>query len=476
MKKIALLLLAGSLYASSFFGQGWQWRKAETQSNIIKDQNNDLYILASTSSGVTIKKRDLNGNILWSKSLSGGAKVNSYKIDGANNLVLLGNVTTTATIDNNTLVSKSASNFFILKMSSASSVLSVNVYGNTGEVSANDLFINSSGEYLIGGSYKGSFNMNGTLITGDTVFNFFVVKTNPSQNVLWWEANGYVPGAKGSTWIDELVETNSGNICLVYSTTGLVDYKGQQNSVDGQFMVELDPGRNLLWSKYLCYPFMGYDFYSNLTAIGDSVYMKNVVRFNHSGPAAYINKWTPTGTGSSKQMGGDEHYAYNIFNNRIYFASIRPTDPYYTAFYRQIGFLYSNLSNGVSDSAAFPQSNWPSNYYSEIDCIDPSRYYIGGKDSTLGTFVGLFDMNNMPMSVAEKTKIESSIFPNPSTGIVNITGIPSNTSVKVYNSNGCEVKCSLKDSQIDLSTQPSGIYLMELSDGDRRVTKKIVLE
>jgi hypothetical protein len=475
MRKIYLLLFAGLFNISSFFAQGWQWRNPETQSNILKDQNNDLYIFANTSSGVSIKKRDLNGNIIWTKSIIGGVSATAYKINASNNLILLGNITTTATIATTTLVPKSSANFFILKLSSSATVISANVYGDTAKVTANDLYINANGEYLIGGGYTGSFNINGTLINGDTLSNFLILKTDANQNVLWWETNGYVPGAEGSAFISELVETGSGNICAVYKCYGLVDFKGNQNVYDGQYIVELDPARNMLWTNYQCYCWMSYDSYSDLQVIGDTVYMQGVTRYNHSPPDASIYRWTPANVQSSVYMGNVDCFGYNAFRNKIYFAAICPDSTvwYNNSWYRHVGFLNANLSGGLSDSTAISATG--SDYYSVMECVDSSHFNIGGTESTLGTFVGLFGINYSTLVINGKTQTENNIFPNPTTGIVHVNG-NSITTAKVYNANGREVECFIKSSEIDLGTQPKGIYFVELQGLTGKTTKKIIIE
>jgi hypothetical protein len=471
MKKQFSLILLFITYTS--FSQGWQWRNSEAQSNILKDLNNALYIFANTSNGISIKKRNLSGNILWTKSVTGGISANAYKVDAANNLVLIGNITTTATVDNYTLSSQSTSNFFILKFSSSSAVLSANVYGGSSETVANDIYINANGEYLIGGGYRGNFSVNGTLITGDTLFNFLILKTDPNQNVLWWEKSGYVSGAEGWTSINEIVETSSGNICAVYSTTGLVDFKGQQNVYDGKFMVQLDAARNFLWTTYLGYCWMWYESYYDLQAIGDTVYMEYIARSNHGPNDSYIVRWTVANVSSSKYMGNLEYFGYNVYGNIIYFAAICPNTAYpsTTTWYRHIGFLNSDLSNGLSDSTVTSQ-----NYYSDMQCVDSSHFYIGGTDSTLGTFVGLFGINYSTLGINEIVQSENIIFPNPSIGIVRVDKNVRVTSAKAYNSSGREVECFLKDSEIDFGTQPKGIYFIDLLIENKRLTKKIILE
>jgi hypothetical protein len=71
-----------------------------------------------------------------------------------------------------------------------------------------------------------------------------------------------------------------------------------------------------------------------------------------------------------------------------------------------------------------------------------------------------------------------SVYPNPTTGIINIQGQPENAQIKicdvlgnsVYQNNG-----AASNLQIDLSAQPNGVYFMSIQTGGGSVNKKIVV-
>jgi len=71
-----------------------------------------------------------------------------------------------------------------------------------------------------------------------------------------------------------------------------------------------------------------------------------------------------------------------------------------------------------------------------------------------------------------------SIYPNPSTGefFIDQHGFYNGTNLEVFNSVGEKVLQQQTVNEIDLSTYPSGIYYVIINDGEKRVTKKIMVE
>ena len=76
---------------------------------------------------------------------------------------------------------------------------------------------------------------------------------------------------------------------------------------------------------------------------------------------------------------------------------------------------------------------------------------------------------------------EIKVYPNPTTGMVNIefTGTGRKTEVLVTNLVGAEIfRKEITDAanyQIDLSNQGSGVYLLKISNNNRQYINKIVL-
>ncbi len=70
------------------------------------------------------------------------------------------------------------------------------------------------------------------------------------------------------------------------------------------------------------------------------------------------------------------------------------------------------------------------------------------------------------------------IYPNPTTGIVNIQTKQNNSSISVYNINGVEIinkNINLKD-KIDLSNYPKGMYLLKIKSDTQNYLHKLILK
>lgn len=468
MKNFYLMLCLYLLSTTALHSQNWQWVNAETDVKILKDQNNDLYIFANTANGVSIKKRDGNGNVLWTKSITGGVTISAYKTDPANNLVILGNIASAATIDNTALAPNGQTSFFILKLSPLAVVLNAKVYGGATETAANDLFINANGEYLVGGRFKDDFSMNGTVISkSDTLVNFFMLKTDANQNVLWWETNAYTTG--GWAEVNELVETNSGLVYVIYTFYGLIDYKGYQYSSDGTYLVLLDHSRNITWSKFLYYPGF-FDYYNDLQVNnGDTAYVKDAYTGHSGGPnSASIVLFTPAGVTAAKDYSTAGELGYAVANGKVYYAVIQNDQNGYS--YGKIGVLNSDLSNLYADSAARPFG-----FYREVEVINSSGLYISGFDGNTGNFAGKYDLG-LTTSVAEFVSARAGIYPSPTSGRVFISSIGPVDAIKIYNLQGMQQACNVHSNEIDLTNLPAGVYFVQISSGNAQTRQRVVRE
>ena len=92
---------------------------------------------------------------------------------------------------------------------------------------------------------------------------------------------------------------------------------------------------------------------------------------------------------------------------------------------------------------------------------------------------GIISLLNNPCSVGvgnlEDNKF--SIYPNPSNRIFNIDGLTKTSTVNIFNSFGKLLSVEINSSKIDLSSQPNGIYLVNIQDSNGSfLSKKIILE
>ena len=93
---------------------------------------------------------------------------------------------------------------------------------------------------------------------------------------------------------------------------------------------------------------------------------------------------------------------------------------------------------------------------------------------------GMSEVTMVKMSatgVGEHAFINIRIFPNPSHGIFNIEGINEKVDINVYNAFGEEIMNNEMDlpQQVDLSTQPNGVYFIRISTKDGVHFEKLVI-
>jgi hypothetical protein len=77
---------------------------------------------------------------------------------------------------------------------------------------------------------------------------------------------------------------------------------------------------------------------------------------------------------------------------------------------------------------------------------------------------------------AEEAKM--TVFPNPSNGIFTIeySDLNKNVNVEVYNILGTKLLEQKGTSTIDLSSYPKGVYFVKLTDSEKEITQRIILQ
>ena len=92
---------------------------------------------------------------------------------------------------------------------------------------------------------------------------------------------------------------------------------------------------------------------------------------------------------------------------------------------------------------------------------------------------GIISLLNNPCSVGIKNTEDSkfSIYPNPSKGVFNIEDLSNSAFIKVFNAYGKLLPIKINNTELDLSNQPNGIYLVNIQDSNLGFyTKKIILD
>jgi hypothetical protein len=120
--------------------------------------------------------------------------------------------------------------------------------------------------------------------------------------------------------------------------------------------------------------------------------------------------------------------------------------------------------------------------YLDENCVedDFGKIILISNDSTISN-VPILDKSNNNENVIVKPIPEVNVYPNPTNGIINIvlSNVRNNAYLQVYNVSGRLLKTRIlvaKQTTLDLSNYPKGVYFIRIQQDDEIITKKIVIQ
>jgi hypothetical protein len=481
---------------------------------------NDTLINNSTSdtSDIFIVKYDANGDTLWAKSAGGSNYDYAYSIavDDSGKILICGMFNSSAiSFDSITLNKTGYSDLFIAKYDSNGDVLwARNTIGNGIRI-AISVATDNSGNAYIAGSYQNDAVTFGTITLNNAGSgDIFLVK---------YDVNGTVVWAKNAcTAHDEYAYSisldNHGNIyvagdfwgeTLTIDTTTLINHDNSGNSTD-IFLAKYDSGGNVLWAKSYGNTdveftgaistdsigntsFVGY----NVSQILQGCSLKSanksdhfdsfILRFNNNGNVLW----------GKKVIGSDEDVAISVatdhdantfvtgwfLSDTLHFdaLSIRNAGlgDIFLAKYDQngnvvwaksVGGTARDFANSIAvDNAGngFLTGSFKSN---TLAFGNTTLINAGGSDiflAKINTYSGIIEFENSD---------EMSVFPNPSSGYINIL-TPDKGKLEIFNIAGQLMESFINaETAITINTKklPSGIYIIKATMDKGIATKKFI--
>lgn len=199
---------------------------------------------------------------------------------------------------------------------------------------------------------------------------------------------------------------------------------------------------------------------------------------------------------------GNRRYADGSGHSAIIGANFYPGDEWKGDVARMMMYMYMRYQSrcaaavvGKGSTSYSPLGDMP-NIFLEWNAEDPVNQYERNRNTVLQDMQGnrnpFIDNPYLATLIwhgpeAENTWSELSvidfeqqtlyIYPTLTTGKVYVTNTtPSNYSYTIYNSLGQQVKARISDDEIDLESNPAGIYFLKAGDGTSSKTFRIMLQ
>jgi hypothetical protein len=273
---VALLFTSLSLFAQA---PNWAWAKSaggtgdENSMRISTDASGNVIVTGAFSSptikfggttltnigynNIYIVKYDPSGNVLWAKSAGGTGNDAGWGIstDNIGNIFITGTFSSpTITFGSTTLTnSGGGDDIFVVKYDPSGNVLWAKSEGGTNQDVVSEISTDISGNIIVIGAFAStSISFGSTILTNSgsvVTSDIFVVKYDPSGNILWAKSAGGTSNDGG--W--GISNDASGNIVVngsFSSSTITFGATTLTNKGDADiFVVKYDPSGNVLWAK-----------------------------------------------------------------------------------------------------------------------------------------------------------------------------------------------------------------------------------
>ncbi len=176
--------------------------------------------------------------------------------------------------------------------------------------------------------------------------------------------------------------------------------------------------------------------------------------------------WKSDGTAAGTQRVSDKlgkAASFNIINDKMY-SLVEDAAGYATALFESDGTDSGtiNLFNGISLSNPFVFNN---------------TFFFTNFHPASGFELWSLSPNNTGVFVNQIEDRGMLIYPNPSSGIFNIkSNNNTNITILVFNMFGQLILSQQNTTEINLTSEPKGVYFMKINDGTTTLNRKIIVE
>jgi hypothetical protein len=476
---------SGNAYVTGYF-----------KSPIIRFGTITLTNAASGTMDMYIVKYDSSGNVLWAQRAGGSLMDSGQELvtDGSGNVYVVGRFTSSSitfgTLPGNTITLTNPAPgswvMFMVKYDPNGNVLWASGFDNSVMSGSygNGLITDGSGNvYLTGNFGPSPVTFGTTTLTSAGGMDVFIVKYDAAGNVLWATSAG------GS--LDDLgvgIATDgggnvyvTGNFYSSFITFGETTLINPSSGNEAIFTVKYSNSGTVLWAKgatgntHSYYKSIAADFSGNVYVTGEflnptltfgTITLKNAGSYD-----MYIVKYDANGNVTWAKSAGGTGWDYSLSN-----ATDGNGNVYLTGMFSSpsIKFGTITLNNTYGTKLPLPFDMFLAKY--DANGNVPWAKCAGAKP------IGKPKSANA--GINDPPANEITVYPNPTSGKVTLStgnSQASISSISVFNMTGKEVfsRQSAVGSQqieLDLSSQPKGLYILLIKAGDNYYRKKIILE
>jgi hypothetical protein len=510
--------------------QKWEWARKSTSttakqySKKIKTDKFGNAIIMGVSQGLTmfnnfqidsgafIVKYNSSGSVLWAENI--GSDISDFSFDAVGNIYVAGNFKNNASLFNTTLTSKGGTDFYFLKLDYNGNPITIKSFGGIGNDGVNAIVCEPNGNFYLSGYFHDTIRFDSKMLT-DTVTwgqHFFTVKLNSTGVAQWAD--------KGLSYM-----TSADLVCLDKKNMLYVIGKWEYPCLycDGKMLIEYDSLGNTKRTKQVGWSMCPiWDF-----TVSDSLNVYVISSWgSHYGEWPQITKYdflmnpkwsNDLGTGCdgyylTKGLSVDSleniYVAGNLWRQDTNKDSVTlggqwihikgGTDGIITKI--SSGGNYIWLKTFGADGTEYPSDmaldnsgrlfvtgNFHSSNMPISETVNFDNDSLTNDGSWQQIFIAKLNPNFFYVFVPEILYDVNHIFnvyPNPSSNIFNVhyKGDATYLKINITNQFGQLVlskkhayQSQLKDN-FDLSSEPKGVYFIELIADDKSEVKKIVVQ
>lgn len=419
-----------------------------------------------------VLKLDAAGNFLWAKQI--GGEIRDVKTDVAGNIYVTGHFSTANYVFDPTgainLPYSGQDDAYVLKLDAAGNYQWAKSFGGSGRDEPSAIAIDKPGNIYITGSFSDTSDFDpGPGVANLTTpspgwISIFLCKLNSSGDYVW--ANGI--GGPSQNYSRDIVLDTSGRPIITGMFSGTVDLDPGSSvfnlSASPQslslLLAQYDTAGNFRWGNTTTTT----GGTTTVTSAGSTLAVDNLGNVFLAGNFLYTTNFATGGGGNELVSAGD---------GDIFIAKYHISDGSLGWAYRG-GSPRVEYANAISADAS--GNLWVAGSFIDTNFSIGIHSLVNTQPSYSDVFI--IKMNNLATRTDDVvTKDQISVYPNPSTGIINISSKNNIDKIIVTDVVGKSVYSSTpKTANALVSITTPGMYFVTVVSGEQRMTKKILIE